>query len=440
VIELTRGSLGRLTWILDPVTRGWLVLSSGSVVRLGLGFIASVVIARALGPAAFGVYAVLATVAALGGALADLGLTTAAVRRLAPILESDHERAMVVWRVFFWLRLLVTGALVAVGVAVAGPLASFLFDDPGRSGLLRLALLGIAATALSGSVTGMLQATGHFGRLSAVLIANSGLTALLAIALATSGQLTIATALLVLGIGTSLVSFALGYRLLPGHWPLRLPGSESFSRDGMDLIRFGTWLWLGGVFSLLALYLDVLLVNHWAAAATVGTYALAVNLAVKVEVVNHSLYTVLLPDASRLRAGLDVRDYLRRSLLRSGAIGLALLPLIPLAGPLITTIYGNNYAGAVGLFQGLLAIGILNVLVMPVMMLAFTYDRPRLVALGDGVRVATLVIAGIVLIPAVGVNGAVVAKLLAALLGSGIVIFLLVRHARAVAQRAVEID
>jgi O-antigen/teichoic acid export membrane protein len=438
VIEQTRGGLGRLAGILDPVTRGWLVLSSGSVARLGLGFIASVVIARALGPAAFGVYAVLATVAALGGALADLGLTTATVRRVAPLWESDPERAKVVWRVFFWLRLLITSALVAVGVAVAGPLASLLFDDPGRTGLLRLALLGIAATALSGSVTGMLQATGHFGRLSAVLIVNSGLTALLAIALVLAGQLTIATALLVLGIGTSLVSFALGFRLLPGEWPFRPPGRERFRRDGTALIRFGTWLWLGGVFSLLALYLDVLLVNHWTVAATVGTYALAVNLAVKVEVVNHSLYTVLLPDASRLRAGLEVRSYLRRSLLRSGAISLALLPLIPLAGPLITIIYGSEYAGAVGLFQGLLAIAILNVLVMPVLMLAFTFDRPKLVALGDGVRVVTLVIAGIALIPAIGVNGAVLAKLLAALLGSGVVVSLLVQHARTDAQRAVE--
>jgi hypothetical protein len=34
---------------LDTVTQGWLVVTGGSVARLGLGFIASIIIARSLG-------------------------------------------------------------------------------------------------------------------------------------------------------------------------------------------------------------------------------------------------------------------------------------------------------------------------------------------------------------------------------------------------------
>lgn len=412
---------------LDSVTQGWLFVTSGSVVRLGLGFIASVVIARALGPAAFGVYAVLATIASFTGAAVDLGLTNAAVRRISAVWPDDLNRTFAIWRVFFWLRLLVVGIVLAAGLILAGPISGLLLDADGRDLYLRLALLGVAATALSGSVTGMLQATSHFGRLSTVLLVNSGLTAILALGLWWAGHLTITTALLVLGIGTSLVSFGLAWWLLPGTWPFKPPRRIAFSGDGRDLARYGSWLWLGSLFAMLALYLDVLIVNHWATAATVGVYALAVNLATKVEVVNHSLYTVLLPTASSLQSDEQIRQYIRRGLIRSGLIGLTLLPLIPLARPLITLFYGENYAPAASLFQGLLLIAIFNVVVMPLLMLAFTYDRPRLIALSDGLRALTLLVVALVLVPGFGTTGAIVAKFIAAGVGSVVILVFLLR-------------
>ena len=50
--------------------------------------------------------------------------------------------------------------------------------------LLILALLGVVATACSGATSAMLQATGSFGRMSTLTLFNTGLTAILAMALA----------------------------------------------------------------------------------------------------------------------------------------------------------------------------------------------------------------------------------------------------------------
>jgi O-antigen/teichoic acid export membrane protein len=425
---------------LDSVTQGWFVITSGSVARLGLGFIASIIIARALGPTAFGVYAVLAAVAAFVGVAVDLGLTNAVIRRISAVWPDDLSRVSEIWSVFFWLRLLVVGSVVGIGLVLAGPVSSLILDVSGRELYLRLALIGVAATALSGSVTSILQATNRFGRLSAVLLANSGLTVVLAIGLVLAGVLTITTALLVLGIGTSLVSFGLAYRLLPGKWTLKPPGYGAFAADAGDLTRFGVWLWLGSIFATLALYLDVLIVNYWVASATVGVYALAVNLALKVEVVNQSLYTVLLPTASALRSPGDVRSYIRRGLVRSGLISIALLPLFPLARPLIVFFYGESYAPAATLFQGLLVVAILNVILTPLLMLAFTFDRPRLIALTDGVRALTLLIVALVLVPLTGTTGAIIAKLAAALAGGIIILAFVARHVRASGDFPVETE
>lgn len=423
----------------DTVTRDWLVVTGGSFSRLALGFIASIIIARSLGPSAFGVYAVLATSAAITGAIGDFGLTNAAVRRIVAARQREPQRAAQIWSTFFWARLLAVAGVVTLGILFAAPISRYIIGLPQESNLLRLALIGVAATALSGTVTALLQATGHFGRLAAVMLANAALTVMLAAALAQTHQLTLYTALVVLGIGTSIVSFIFGYRLLPGAWPLNLPDRETFRHDGVDLARFGAWLWIGGILSVMAAHIDLLLVNHWTLPATVGAYSLAVSLATRVEVVNHSLYTVLLVSASRIDTPAGIRHYVRSGLLRSAIICLALVPLILLAGPFIGTFYGAAFEPAVRLFQSLILVTILNILLTPLLMLAFTLDQPRLIAVTDSARVVTLLGAGIILVPAFGVSGAIAAKLVAALAGGVILAGLLHRERRSLEKSVVEI-
>src|SRR5260370_5429357 len=94
-----------LSLSVDPITRGWAVVTSAGVVRLGLGFIASLVIARALGPNDFGVYAVLAATVGIVGGLAEGGLTEAAVLRISAVWPTDGVTSQHRARAFFWLRL-----------------------------------------------------------------------------------------------------------------------------------------------------------------------------------------------------------------------------------------------------------------------------------------------------------------------------------------------
>src|SRR5215468_3836417 len=97
---------------LDPVTRGWAVVTSAGVVRLGLGFIASLLIARALGPHDYGVYAVLAATVGIVAALAEGGLTEAAVLRISAAWQrhARDSEALGRARAFFWLRVAVASA------------------------------------------------------------------------------------------------------------------------------------------------------------------------------------------------------------------------------------------------------------------------------------------------------------------------------------------
>jgi O-antigen/teichoic acid export membrane protein len=396
------------------------------VVRLGLGFIASLVIARALGPANFGVYAVLAATVGIVGSLAEGGLTEAAVLRISAVWPTRSGEARQRARAFFWLRVGLAAAIVAAGCVLADQLAQhFLQVD---AGLLRWALLGIVATAASGAVSAMLQATGAFGRMSSLTLLNTGLTAVLAVALALVDRLDLVAALVVLGIGTSLATFRVGRSMLPAGWRLTLPNANDLKHLKMEAVLLfctGRWLWLASLFAMLTANAEVLLLNRWAALPLVGAYALALNLATKADLVNTSLYTVLLPGVATLDGRGRVASYMRRGLFRSGMISLGLLALIPIAEPFIVFVYGAEFAEAVLVFRLLVGVMIFDVLLTPFLLLPLAYRQPRLLAAADALRAGTLIVVALTSIPAYGAIGAIVARFAARVAGATLVLCVL---------------
>jgi O-antigen/teichoic acid export membrane protein len=407
---------------IDPLTRGWAVVTSAGILRLGLGFVASLLIARALGPANFGVYAVLAASVGIVGGLVEGGLTESAVLRISAVWPRQPEAAQQRASAFFWLRLLLSSALVAAGCALASFVSAVLLNGV-EDGLVRWALLGIVATAASGAISAILQATGAFGRMSSLTLVNTGLTAVLALGLAVSGLLNLVSALVVLGIGTSVATFAVGWAMLRSvHWRVGLPSWAELRTEGARLFHTGRWLWLASLFAMLTANAEVLLLNRWAALPLVGAYALALNLATKADVVNHSLYTVLLPAVSSLDEREKRRAYVRRGISRSAVIAAGFLLLIPLAEPFILVAYGADFAQAVLFFRLLVGVMIFDVLLTPLLLLPLAYRQPKLLAAADGARAITLVVVAIGLIPLFGAFGAIVARFAARVAGAALVL------------------
>ncbi len=97
----------------DSSSRAWTIMTGASVARLAVGFVASVLIARALGPADLGIYATLAAVASIVGAFSEFGLTESAVRRIASLWPSEARKAGEVAATYVWTRLALTALIVA---------------------------------------------------------------------------------------------------------------------------------------------------------------------------------------------------------------------------------------------------------------------------------------------------------------------------------------
>ncbi len=403
----------------DPIGRGWALVTSAEVVRLAFGLIASIVIARALGPAAYGIYAVLAAMVGIVGIVADGGLSEAGVLRLAR--GSGSEPA------FVWLRIGLAAIVVGVLCLLAGPLAATVLSLSNEDGaqLTGLALLGVLATACSGSLSVLLQASARFAHMSTLTVFNTVLTAGLAVLLSLTNTLTVASALLVLGIGTSLATFVLG--LMLARPQLSAPTAATLRGEAKALLRTGAWLWLAALLAMLAQSLDVLIVNHFVPLEAVGAYALAANLASKANIVNHSLYTVLLPGVASLSDHQSVQQYLKQGLRRGALVAVAIALCIPLAQPVVLLVYGEQFAAAVPLLQLLLAVVIFDVLVTPMLLLPLAHGRPRLMAAADGVRAITVLVVGLALVPLYGSIAMVGARFVSRVAGAALVVSLLNR-------------
>lgn len=397
----------------DAVGKGWALIATGSLSRIALGFLTSIVVVRALGPEDYGIYVVLvATINVVAGVAAS-GLSDAGVWRIASadpsVPRPDRGRA------FFWMRAgsaALLGAACLLGADVIARDALGLTD---AGGLLRLALLGFVASACSGATNTMLLGLRRYARLSSLLVGNALFILAAALFLELTGSLNLISVLIVLGVAPSVLTFAVGAYLLPQGWDLRAPDHGVLRSEARKLFDFGKWMWVAHTLSILASRVDLFFVNHWAdAAPIVGIYGLARTLSHRAGVLNHSLYTVLLPTAAGLKRD-EFRTYVRKGMLRGMLVCAALILFLPFAEAFISIAYGTAYLDAASLLKGLLVVTMIEALIMPVVLLLFAIERPRLIAALEGVRLVVLTILLPWLLASFGVFGAVAAHIAAAI-------------------------
>ncbi|HBY96577.1 MAG TPA: hypothetical protein DEP84_21980 [Chloroflexi bacterium] len=401
-----------------PATRHSAITLAGNLSRFLLGFVTSVLIARFLGPAGYGLIALVSLVLAVADTVGDFGLTYTAVRALARVLGPEPERARRLARGFFSLAVITNVIAAVVGILLAGPIARVVLGRPEAEPYLRLAMIGLIAVAGNGFIVAVLQSMRRFGQLAGLQIL-SALTYLIGVfALVAANRLDVASVIL-LGAVNPLVGFVVGLRFLP-------PGFFSFgealarpSRQAWrELAAFSKWLWVSAILSLLAAQLDLVMLSRWTPAAAVGVYALAFNLAMKMDIVSQTRLTVLLPGVSSLRTSTEMRTFVVRSLKRSAVLIAGSALFVPFFRPFIVTFYGPDYADAVKALLVLTLVVLFDLATTPVILLGFPLEQPRALAASDAVRLATLVASGWLLIPTFGPVGAALARLAARVAGA----------------------
>jgi O-antigen/teichoic acid export membrane protein len=396
----------------------------GALVALA---VATVMVARAGGPALVGAFTLLRVLPGLAGVLAALGLPSATPYFLAS--RSDDARLRPTLAVLALL-----GSLVAtLGWLALTPLLHRFFFTQWGYGLVLVGALAVFTQLPVAVGKSLLQGERDMTGANQAILAEEAvyLPVYGLFLLAGHGALTMAYALVVADV---LVAGGIAWRLARRGF-FRGWGRPSLAL-GREIGGYGARGQLGGLLSLVNLRLDVGILGAIAGPSVLGIYAIASKFAELLRLpglaVNYVLYPVF---ASSGEAAARART--SKLLLPSAAVPLLVaVPLALAVGPVLPLLYGRSFHDAVVpaliLLAGLLGDVAANLIS------AYLYGagRPGWNSVAIGVGVVVTVVADVLLIPRYGAVGAAVASCAAYLTTdvARLVMFRLARPVRVVAE------
>ena len=400
--------------------------SARALAILGVA-VATIVVARAGGPAAVGTYALLRMLPGLVGVLCVGGMPGA----LGYFLSENRRHVAGLWSTLWAILLAGSGLGVLVWLIATPLLTTALFSDDtvtviawaGVTVASQL-LLTFGKTALQG-----LQDRKGSDRVIAAEELAFLPCYLLPLLLGVTGTAALVVALVL----ADLVVAVEAWRRVARHTGWR-PGRSALRRLGRprravarDVLTYGLRGQIGGMMTLLNLRLDFVVLGAMTGPAVLGSYAIASKYAELLRLPGTALTWVTYPMFAGQEPTSAARQARRLVTPATLAALAGVVPFLFLAGPVIGLLYGERFDSAVAPAQ-LLAVGmILGGAAGAASGYLYACGRPGLNSWALGLGVVLTVVLDLLLIPRFGVMGAAVASTTTYLLTDAALILLLLR-------------
>lgn len=392
------------------------------IAGMGFGFLIAIQLARALGPASYGIYGLAMSIIALVTVMVDCGSSRLVTREVAAAQvrgEWHVVRGIIRWarRLALLLALPVVLGVIAWGLLDSGsPLATTLMAGILLVPLVALAniqggaMRGLQRIVLGQVPDGVLRPALFSGFLFAAGLAGVTLGPQSAIAL---------------GAASMAVALAAGAVMLWRVTPAQARAATPVPAD-RTWIRSATPIAYSELLRMLQTHGPTLLLGLFASAAAVGTYRAAASLMVLFIVFDTMLNVVSAPMIARFHAQGD-RTRLQRLLFAmaagsAAATGALVLPFLIWGETLVVLLLGADFAAS-ALPLAILGVALVaGVALGPGMVVLNMTGHEREVARAATLSIAILVVAGIPLMYGLGAAGAALTYA-ASLIGSRLVIW-----------------
>lgn len=346
---------GELTWLKTLLARGTAALVGRQLILRVLGFVGSVILARILAPAEFGIFAVAAFVISFFSMVGNVGLGAALIQRKDEIGEDDIQTVFTIQQGAFSVLFLL--------VFFLAPALSRFYPDlpPGSEWLVRALGLSLLITSLRTVPTIILERDLAYSRIAAIEVAE-----------VLTYQFT-AVALAALGLGIWSLVWASILRALAGvavifryvRWRPRVRVSVEKAKV---LLKFGIPYQLNSFLGMLTEAVVPSLVAAVSGAAAVGYLNLAKNFShLPIRVVTDSFGQAAYPAFAKIQ---DEKESLKEFIVKS--INMLSLVIVPVSlfmaalGPeLIQTVYGPKWLPALNAFYFYMAVTLAMPVILP---------------------------------------------------------------------------
>ena len=374
-------SVWREDQLISRVIRSSSVLFSSNTISLGLSVVQSVLAARLLGPAGFGLIAIVMGYVSTVNGLLSFRMGELVVRYGGEYLEKgENDKAAALVKAAMLSEGTVSLLAFFFVLLSAGLASQYIAKTPGTAWLFGVFSLSLLANFSFETCTGVLQALekirlqGWVNLLQSILIAG-----LITFAYFTKGSLQFVlfaylAGKVLLGLGMfSTAVYHLTRRLGRGWWR----ASFSSLPDFRELARFAISSNLSGTAILVFRESEVLWVGYFLNSEAAGYYKAAYAIILLLALPVHPLILTVYPEINRLivqEAWPRLRDFLRKVTTVALAYNLALGLGILLFGRRLLWIYGEQYVSAYPALIVLLAGMFFN--------FTLFWNRPLLLSLG----------------------------------------------------------
>lgn len=326
--------------------RGGVLSIAAQVAQLLLASISTVVLARLLTPADFGLVAMVTAVTAIAAGFADLGLTEATIQRK----EISHDQVSAL----FWINVAIGLLLTLVTAAMAPVLARF-YREPRLVGITLVVSLSFLIGGLRGQHNALLKRQMRFSSLAIRDVTSYAIAVPTAILMAWHGAGY--WAIVALPLIMNLVQMVISWWMV--NWRPNLPRRDTKVRS---LVGFG-----GNVAASYVVFnwirnADNVLIGWYWGAGPLGLYSRAFNLlTLALSQITGPASNVAIPALSRIQGDpeLFAKYYLRITNLIMWIIATIFGFLFVAAKPVIVLILGDKWREAAPVFQ-ILAISVLG--------------------------------------------------------------------------------
>ena len=346
-------------------TAGWVgVTGLGQIWRFGISVASTVILARLLVPADFGLLATVAPIIGFVDLLRDAGFSQALVQREEVTLEQSHG--------LFWMTMALT-ALLGLLLVLASPSISAFFHEPRLKAILWVSALSMQLSSFSSQPWAFLNRHLRFNTI-AVIDAIQGTVGLLVSAVC--AMLTHSYwAIVVGGLSTTVSGSILAVWF--SRWT---PGRPRFDADVIQMARFGAGVSFSNVFNFLSRNSDNLLIARADGPVPLGLYDRGYKLMLlPLTQMTWPVSRVLVPVLSRLqRSPEEYRSlYMMTITVMMTAAQPGLIAATVLATPLIATLLGDRWSGVAPIFVWLGAAGVEQVVTSSAGWLYLSQGRAR---------------------------------------------------------------
>jgi O-antigen/teichoic acid export membrane protein len=314
------------------VISGGMILSAGNLACSAISAMGSIVVARMLGPADYGVVGIALIYPMMLSGLADLGLSTA-ITRYASL--SDLHGALTA----LWLRVIASAAF-AMALALLAPYMAASLQRPYLTHMIQLLAIYAFASGALASVTAFLAGVNRYRDLALINLVTAVVRVSSSIALILAGY----------GVYGAVWGLSIGYSLAAIYAFVKLASSASpapnFARPAlMGVLGYSLPLYVPGLIGIPLSQLYNILRAVYVTDVEVGNFQIASNLLTPISVATGSLSTALFTTLPQLVN----RDYELRNAVNKAARYTAIV-IAPIATALalfskqvVYVVYGPKY-------------------------------------------------------------------------------------------------